>query len=418
MQRIPADPPRRSFRPHVAIDGLCLSERRGGIGAYTLHLAKALLARGDVRLTCFLPAESATAAGELLQHGATVVPVRWSLDRASEQVLWENWHLRRKVRRLRADLYFGPNFALPPRLGLPSIVTLHDFAVDHFPHTKSRQFRVYLGHMIRRAVRRADMLLTDSQAVADDLITRYEPGVERVRVAPLAPVSSLVRQSDEVIREHAQRFEIEDGYILHASNFDDRKNVEALAIAFDQVCRRHDRPDRLVLAGGHPWTGNIGKRLRARGLSDRVRFTGYVPTDTLAALYSGATFFAFPSLYEGFGLPLLEAMRCETPVLTSRGGALAEVAGDAARLVDPTASAALEEGIEELLLDPELRTTLVERGRRRMQEFSWERCAEETFSAMELVLRSRGRWPVTIGVPELPRSVRTDRRQPTSTSPR
>ncbi len=414
MQSPPAPPTRRPFRPHVAIDGLCVSERRGGIGEYTLHLTRHLLLRGDVRVTCFCPDDAPSVVGELLETGADVVPVPWSLSRARDQILWENVVLRRRLRRLRPDLFFGPNFAIPFRPGCPTIATLHDFAIDHYPDTKSWQFRRYLSWMIRRALNRADLLLTDSQAVADDLLQRYGPAPDRVRVTPLAPTDSLRPASEDQIREIRQRYDLEQGYVLHVSNFDDRKNVVRLASAFAAVCDELDRPERLVLAGGHPWTANIGKRLRDRGLENRIRFTGYVSALELAALYSGARFFAFPSLYEGFGLPVLEAMLCHTPVLTSDRGALAEVAGSAALLVDPTDASSLRLGIRHLLTDDTACRELRDRGTLRVSEFSWAQCAEATFAAFEAVLRRHHRWPETISIPAVPRSVPGEAPRPVS----
>jgi glycosyltransferase involved in cell wall biosynthesis len=191
------------------------------------------------------------------------------------------------------------------------------------------------------------------------------------------------------IAQARQRYALPERYLLFVGSVQERKNVRACLLAFADVCQR-GLPHHLVIVGAKQWRyAEILNTLEGLAVKDRVHFTGYVEDADLPALYTGAEAFVFPSLYEGFGLPVLEAMACGTPVITSTTSSLPEVAGEAALLVDPKDVEALAAGMERVLTDPALRTTLRERGLQQAARFTWARTAQHVVDVYRAVLGSQ-----------------------------
>jgi len=262
------------------------------------------------------------------------------------------------------------------------VVTVHDLGFRYFPQAHRPLDRWYLEWSTRYHARAAAHLLADSEATKQDLIEAYGVSPGRITVVYPGRDESLKRVKDpsaiEVIKT---RYGIKGDYILHLGTLHPRKNLLRLVEAFallqkDLGPRTSDW--RLVLAGRKGWLYEpLFRRVAALGLEDGVVFTGYIPQGDLAPLLSGAHCFAFPSLYEGFGFPVLEAMTCGTPVICSDTSSLPEVVGDAALLVDPEDSQAWAEALRRLLTNAELRRSLIQRGYRQVQRFSWPRAAQQ-----------------------------------------
>jgi glycosyltransferase involved in cell wall biosynthesis len=210
---------------------------------------------------------------------------------------------------------------------------------------------------------------------------------DRVVVTPLAADPNLVRVTDHGHLDRVRRrYGLPERFALFLGAMEPRKNLLRLLDAWANIKPAIRHETWLVVAGADGWLNDgVRARVAALGLTDHVRFTGYVDSDDVAALYSLATVFAYPSLWEGFGLPVLEAMACGTPVLASDVSSLPEVAGDAAVLVSPTDVEAIADGLTRLLDDAALRADLVARGLRRAAGFSWERCARETLAVYRAV---------------------------------
>jgi len=262
------------------------------------------------------------------------------------------------------------------------VVTVHDLGFRYFPQAHRPLDRWYLEWSTRYHARTAGHLLADSEATQHDLIEVYGVPPGRITVIYPGRDESLQPVTDpaaiEVIKT---RYGIKGDYILHLGTLHPRKNLLRLVEAFallqkDLGPRTSDW--RLVLAGRKGWLYEpLFRRVAALGLEDGVVFTGYIPQADLAPLLSGAHCFAFPSLYEGFGFPVLEAMTCGTPVICSDTSSLPEVVGDAALLVDPEDTQAWAEALRRLLTDAELRQSVIQRGYRQMQRFSWPRAAQQ-----------------------------------------
>jgi len=275
------------------------------------------------------------------------------------------------------DLLFVPAHVIPlihPR----SVVTVHDLGYIYHPQAHRAFDRLYLDLSTRFNVSVASQVIADSEATKNDLIQRYRVPEERITVVYPGCNLEPVDNGWERVRE---RYRLPDRYILHLGTLHPRKNILRLLEAFASLAR--DYPNlHLVLAGKRGWLYEeiINK---AEGLGGRVHFPGYIAPEDLPLLLRRAHLFILPSLYEGFGFPILEAMAAGTPVVCSNASALPEVAGDAALLFDPHDVEAMGETTRRVLEDEALRAELVERGLERAKIFSWERCARETLRVLE-----------------------------------
>jgi glycosyltransferase involved in cell wall biosynthesis len=302
--------------------------------------------------------------------------------------LWTHLRLSWEMARQPPDVLFVPAHVLPLVHPRSSAVTVHDLGYLYYPGAHPLLDRLYLDLSTRYNARAASQVIADSQATKDDLVQYY--GIEPGKITVVYPGRDETLQpvKDEATIEKVKaRFGIRGDYILYVGTLQPRKNLERLleayAIVRKQANKRGETPC-LVLAGRKGWLyDQIFQQVRRLGLETEVTFPGYVPQDDLPAVLSGARLFAFPSLYEGFGLPVLEAMACGTPVLCSNVSSLPEVAGDAALLVDPLDVKGMAEAMNHLLGDEGLRTQLVERGFRQVRQFSWDRCARETLAVLE-----------------------------------
>jgi glycosyltransferase involved in cell wall biosynthesis len=372
-----------------------VSRRQSGVGHYTQRLVGGLAAIDqENRYTCLVASDGPGLA--VTQRNFARWPTRVSFENHLVGDLWLLGYLPVRLRLWATDVYHGPAVFLPlVKLGYRTVVTIHDLVSFLFPETVPRKYSLYMRVMTRWAARSADRIIAVSRATKDDLTRALGVPDEKVvviheAVAPefAAPVEPAVVEA--VIR----RYGIRPPYCLFVGNLEPRKNLGRLVEAFAGLRAR--RPARepipqLVLAGTRAWLhGGIFEAVAAHDLAADILFTGYVTPADLPALYAGATCFVFPSLYEGFGLPVLEAMAAGTPVVASRAGAIPEVGGDAALLVDPRRPAEIAEAIETVLGDGQLRATLVARGRERARLFTWEAVARQTLAVYESVY-ARGR---------------------------
>ncbi len=307
--------------------------------------------------------------------------------------LWTHARLSLELQRHPPDCLFVPAHVVPLLHPAHSIVTIHDLGYLAFPETHTFARRLELHLTTRWSTRAARQLIAISQATRNDLITHYSVAPEKIAVvyhglgAQFHPITSAAT----INAVHA-RYGIRAPYFLYIGTVQPRKNLARLIDAFAQALRAGmtvphpggaSGPPHLLLAGKKGWmTAAIEQRAAAAGVAGQVHFTGYVADADLPALLSGALAFVFPSLYEGFGMPVLEAMACGTPVLTSNSSSLPEVAGDAALLVDPHDTDAIASGLTRLATEPALREQLRMRGLARAAQFTWERCAAATLRVL------------------------------------
>ncbi len=344
-----------------------------GIGTYVRNLVRHL-ARLDHETTYFLFCNGADES-TLRDLAENFVPV---VDGSARYGLREHVSIPLKLRRLGANLLHCPHYVRPLLSTVPTVVTVHDCIHLLFPQylPSAMAFR-YARFMMGNAVSRSAVVFTVSEASRGDIL-RFYPATdpEKVIVVPNAIDAELLQDPGAVEMERVrERYQVRGRFVLFAGNVKPHKNLERLIRAFARVRSQDGNEDlRLVLIGDEVSRyGSLRRTAEESGVRQDVRFFGFVPHGTLAALYRMASVFAFPSLYEGFGLPPLEAMACGTPVVTSRISSLPEVVGEGALLVDPYSEEAIAQGISRVLDDDELRRGLVERGLERAACFNWER---------------------------------------------
>jgi glycosyltransferase involved in cell wall biosynthesis len=366
--------------------------RRTGTENYALNLTRELLAPGWDRADhCF----------RLYFNGAP--PPGLFDGRAEQRVipfprLWTHLRLSWEMVTCPPDLLFVPAHVLPLIHPRKSVVTVHDLGYLYYPAAHTRFQNAYLRWSTRYSARMAARVLADSQATRDDLVRYYHIPREKIVVVypgrdeSLAPVADLAALSG--VRA---RYGLTGPYFLHVGTLQPRKNLIRLLRAFASLLGSGVEPLKsdlqLVITGKRGWLYNdLLAEIQKLGLAanGRVVLTGYVPDADLPALLSGALAFVFPSLYEGFGFPVIEAMSCGTPVVCSNASSLPEVAGEAALLVDPMDVASLAAALAQVATDAGLRRELIERGFRQASRFSWRRSAHQVLQVLEEVGRALG----------------------------
>jgi len=349
-----------------------------GVGNYCYCQLKHLLrVAGDCEFVGFAsglrPLELGDLAGTLA-YRAVPVPTR-ALYR-----IWSLLHAPNVDALLGgADVYHATNYFLPPTRSARRVVTIYDLSFLTMPEHSSPKITNVFARGVRRFAREADAVLTCSQATKSDVVRLLGVAPDRVEVAYGAVDESLVAlDRDAAAGRVAGRFGVRRPFILFVGTLEPRKNVPALVRAFGRLAR--EIPHDLVLAGPKGWQAEaIFKEIEALHLEERVILTGFIPERAdLAALYSAADLFAFPSLYEGFGLPVLEAMTCGCPVVTADNSSLPEVAGEAALLVDAGDVPGIASAMRRVLEDDALRQAMVDKGFEQARRFSWEACARTT----------------------------------------
>ncbi len=374
----------------IAIDGSAIPRQMTGAGVYTYQLVRALTETAhEHRLIVFArPGLFDELAAQ--QPRLQVIPV----DPASRvaRLAWEQAVLPLLLRRLRVDVLHSPHHHTPlaARLSSPKsarlrrVVTIHDVTFLLLPQRYPLARRLYMEGVTRASVRVADTIIVPSQTVRHDVIRTLGVPEDRVVAIPEAAGPQYVPiEDEETLGRLRQKYHLPNRYIISTGSQEPGKNRDRLIRAY--TCLEGAGIDCPLVVAGRPAWGYQGEHelVRRLGLDDQVRFLGYVPDDDMPALYSAATLLAFPSLYEGFGLPVLEAMACGTPVVTADVSAMAEVAGDAALLVDPRDVQALAEAMGRLLSDEALQADLRARGLERAKQFSWQRTARDTLSVYE-----------------------------------
>jgi glycosyltransferase involved in cell wall biosynthesis len=299
-------------------------------------------------------------------------------ERSTHYSIGEQFRIPLALTRARVDLFHAPHYVVPRLVPCPYVVTIHDCIHLRFPqYLPNRLAPIYARTMMHVAARGARRVLTVSQASKQDIIHYLKLPAEQVEVIYNAPDERITAPpSAEEIARARDRFLLTAPFILYTGNIKPHKNIDRLIEAFAELRRRGLGDHKLLIIGDeiskYP---NLRRLVHRFQLHQHVRFLGFVPDATLAALYRLAAVFVFPSLYEGFGLPPLEAMAAGAPVVTSNVSSLPEVVGDAALLIDPTDPGAIATAIERILSDAALRADLVQRGLARARTFSWERSA-------------------------------------------
>ena len=363
--------------------------RKAGVGQYCYHLIRSLvsLAERSHYYTCYF------------RHASPDPLLALRLpDDVSEQItargmsfpcLWAQMRLPLEFRQHPQDVYFFPS-SVVPLLNQPekSVVTVHDLAFLFFQECFSPALRNWLKIATERSVKKAKKVIAVSEATRQDLLAYYQTDPEKVIVIHHGVDERFNPQKTEVIDKVKQRYHIAGDYVLCVGTLQRRKNIPRLLQAFYLLKQKYQHPQKLVLVGqkfSDLPEDEIFSTMKRLSLEQDVIWTGYIEHEEMPAIMSGAEVFVLPSLYEGFGMPVLEAMACGTPVACSNTSSLPEVVGDNGVVFDPYSVDDMAETLHYLLLKQELRQELSEQGRVKATRFSWESCASKTLDVLESV---------------------------------
>ena len=351
---------------HVVFDARSVADHYPGIGRYGSGLTHALAQRADVRLTLLVDPAAANTFHSLPDVECVAAPYRLS-------GLGQQWAVPALVRRLAPDVYHSPYYLMPYRMSCPVVVTFYDLIPLLVAGTHSLYFRLLYRVTHRLAAAAARRMIAISQVTAADLIRCLGFPAEKITTIMLGVDSDFRPSAAKGIAALHRRHTLPDGYALFVGTNKPHKNLARLIEAWAQA-----EPSETLVVAGREDPRYPGAMDLATKFGVRVLVLGGVSADDLPVLYAAARFFVFPSLYEGFGLPVLEAMASGTPVVCSNTASLPEVAGDAALLVDPCDVSALAGAVSRLSADAALRADLRERGLARAIKYTWERTAAET----------------------------------------
>jgi len=370
----------------VVMDAGPAVHQQAGLSRYAQQLAFHLLShqRDQVRLTLFYNAHSGHTLPPLLQDAPhqtlSVGQYAWRLSVLATQVGRRPFY----EQRLPSSQLYHATEHLLPYLRRPTVLTVHDLIFERYPHHHKWTNRLFLTVGMRLFVRAANRIIAVSQQTKRDLIDLYQTPANKITVIYQGIDPSFQPAPLPLVQEVQARYTLRDQsgalrpYLLMVGTLEPRKNHLTAMRALLRL-KAAGLSHCLVVAGGQGWLFEpIRAQVAALGLTDDVAFTGYIPAADLPALYSGATAVLQPTLYEGFGFPVLEAMACGAPVICSNSSSLPEAAGDAALLVPPTDAEALAAAVQQLINERGLADTLRRLGRNRAATFRWQRCAAET----------------------------------------
>lgn len=374
----------------IGLDGFPLLTPLTGVGHYTFELARALalLAPSDeFELVAPTPFPDSIVE-DIRRNGPDNLRAVSAEAKSIRRRRWWAVGLPLYLRKASLDLFHGTNYEVPLWTKRRSVLTIHDLSIllhaDTHQADLARRARRRLPLMTRSATR----IITATECVRREISEHLRVNADRVTVTPYAPRSGFRAVPAAEANQMKQRLGIEDEFILFVGTVEPRKNLLTLVRAFDQILRQTSRRPQLVVVGAEGWLmDDLFAFIKQSSIGDRLRFTGYLDDDDLRALYSSCTAFVYPSIYEGFGLPPLEAMACGAPVIASNIATFQETLGGAAELVKPNDVEALAKSIVAILDDEDRRSTLSRRGLEQSAKFSWERTAELTLEVYREVLR-------------------------------
>ena len=366
-----------------------------GIGRYTYELAKHLKEIEGIEQLKFLsayrfrplpdPLQAAvtnTLSSNKLRQSVLKNPVTRGLYSLVSPLLKQH-----ALRDYADHVYHGPNFYLPPVAG-PSVCTFHDLSIFTWAHCHPPERVKYMRKEIAATLKRANMLITDTETTRQEVAAYFSWPLDKIRAVPLACSDDFRPRDIEALIPVLTKYGLTlQGYSLYVGTIEPRKNLDVLLDAYALLPQAVRQQWPLILIGYHGWRNEqLHARIEAAMAEGWARYLGFVEADELPLIYAGAQVFVFPSLYEGFGLPVLEAMASGIPVVCSNASTLPEVAGEAAAMCDPQDVDTLSELINRALQDEGWRELAIKKGLQQAAKFSWQRCAKETTAVYKEVL--------------------------------
>lgn len=366
----------------IAIDAHSIGTQLAGNATYAASIINSLAAidqKNDYTLYVTLPEAVERYTGRWPNFQVRRMMAHTPIIRIPLALSWE-------LRRRPVDILLV-QFTAPPFAPCQIVTAIHDISYEHLPETFNRRSVAQMRLTIRHTARRAAHIITPSEYSRQDVIDTYKIPAEKVTSIPLAAPSFLKNVDDEKeVARVRKRFGLPREFILGVGSIQPRKNLGRLIEAYARLNSAGGDLPPLVLVGKRAWrAGDIFHTVQKWNIKEKVIFTGFVPDEDLASLYSAAMLFVYPSFFEGFGLPPLEAMQCGTPVIAGNRTSIPEVVGDAGLLIDPFDTDALSDAMQKLVSDGDLRRSLAGKGLERAKLFSWNRTARQTLDIFERI---------------------------------
>jgi glycosyltransferase involved in cell wall biosynthesis len=361
---------------NIGIDISCLSAAKTGVGLYTYHLIQALLAIDTVNRYYLFSAQPV----ELPDAVKAAVPVVSASHLKITTPLWEQVQLPRLLTKNKIDVFHTPNYVAPILSHIPIVITVHDLSVYLFPkmHPFYRRWRHQL--LFPASVNRAVSIITVSEQTKKDLAGLFPITADKT----ITIYNGLPVWFSQDSTQALPNQELPEQYILFVGTIEPRKNIELMLQSFAQVKHQHHIPHKLVVIGGNGWGKNeMHLHLQKYDIQNEVVFTGHLEYNQLPPIYQRASLLVFPSIYEGFGFPPLEAMACGIPVIASKISSIPEVVGDAGILLDLNNPQLWSETIYTVLTNQQLQQELRLKGIDRAKQFSWDKTAKLTLTVYE-----------------------------------
>lgn len=373
----------------IAVDATPIREKPSGIGIYTLNLINSLAQQEEIQLSiAYQPSVKKWLRGDLsfsnpfnLQPNPYIIPIPVTISNFLGKI--PNPVLPYLEKKLNVpDIVHGTDHYVYPCRNSQKIMTIHDLTFIKYPNYTNSITKTY-SNRIKQCLKWTDLVITFSQSTKKDIVEYLRVKPERIYVTPQAS-----RYSSEYLFHKTNKYDFSKPYILFVSTIEPRKNIKTLVDAFNILKQKHKLEHQLVLIGQKGWNCKpILAAIENSPWQNQIHQLGYLSDREVALFYTKADVFVYPSYYEGFGLPVLEAMTLGAPVVTSNTSSLPEVAGDAALLIDPHDPTQLADAILRVISDPQLRQELIQKGKERAKLFSWERTAKETIKAYKYLSR-------------------------------
>jgi glycosyltransferase involved in cell wall biosynthesis len=363
-----------------------LSSQLEGIGRYTFEVCKRLVEQHPEHEFLFLfdrPFDQRFIFGSNVEAKVVWPPARHPL-------LWLMWFeigIPRVLKQFGADVFFSPDGYVSLRTNVPTLLTVHDIAFEHYPEQVPVISRYYYPFFSPRYCRRADRILAVSNYTRKDIIKQYNIPKEKISVCGNGCRDGFSPLSLEEQEATRQRYSSGQPYFLFVGAVHPRKNVHRLIDAFDRFKKRTDSPVKLLIAGRFAWqTGVVKTAFEKAKYKDEIEFLGFVPDNDLPKLMGSALCFVYPSLFEGFGIPLLEAMHAEVPFITSYVSSMPEVAGKAGKLIDPLITDQIAIAMQEVYKEENLRQEMIVNSRIQREKYSWDKTATAVYEGIASLL--------------------------------
>lgn len=374
---------------HIGIDATALPHQPGGAGNYIIHLIRALASlSNEYQFTIF-----AHHSGRDLIDSPPSSRMNWVLvpDKSpARRLVWEQVTFPRLVRQSRVGLLHSLHYTRPLFLACSSVVTFHDMTFFLYPHLHTRSKRIFFPSAIRLSARLADALIAVSENTKNDAIRLLGVPGDKITAIPHGVGEEFHPITDARLLDDIRlKFSLPQDFILNVGVVEPRKNLTLLLKSYQQL---HSQGISLplVIVGGLGWMyEDVFRQVESLGIKEQVYFTGYVPDHDLPIIYNLARVFVYPSIYEGFGLPPLEAMACGTPVITTAVSSMPEHVADAGILIPPQDENALTNALQKLINDSTLQEELSSKGPERASQFTWKRTAQETIKVYQSVLTAQ-----------------------------